>query len=575
MTTKNDNEAIRKYVEHLARDFEFFCQELWEDIGLPMLAEHQRQMSRWLQFGPRRRGIRAFRGASKTWVTLAYCIWRLFTNPNERVLLVSKSEKHSKDSLFMVRRWISQVQWLQHLAPDKRGGQRDSATKFDVGPSDNDRIPSFTAASIGGQIVGLRSTCVIGDDCETGENTLTLEQRDRLRHQVTEFDNIIIPGCDIIFLGTPHHPESLYDKLADSGYSFQSWPARYPTDGEDIPDLADDLVEAMNSGEVKPGDPVWGSRFTDQELLEREASEGRSTYAMQYMMLTHLGTGLDCPLKLKDFMVFPVMRDKAPMTIAWGTTNDRGGTTRLEEVTSYGLGTDGFYAPIFYDDDWANYTGTKMWIDPSGAGKDLTGYAIVSHLNGYLHVKAVGGLEGGYTNTTLEGLAMQARLHNVREIYCEDNFGQGMFLNLFQPVLARHFAPVEDDEYPEGWGATLEGYRVHGQKEIRIIQALEPVMIQHRCLLDPSVAENQELQAQLTRITRDRNCLRHDDMVESLAMCVKMWEDTMRSDPEIGAARRREQVMIDKVNSHYAAMGLSTLGKNRWFEHHTQKGPNG
>ena len=90
----------------------------------------------------------------------------------------------------------------------------------------------------------------------------------------------------------------------------------------------------MNSGEVKPGDPVWGSRFPAQELLEREASEGRSSYAMQYMMLTHLGTGLDCPLKLKDFMVFPVMRDKAPMTIAWGTTNDRCGTTRLEEVTS-------------------------------------------------------------------------------------------------------------------------------------------------------------------------------------------------------------------------------------------------
>ena len=558
---------LEKYVQRLATDFPFFAKELWDEIGLPPLADHQEQIARWLQDGPVRRGVRAFRGASKTWVTLGYCIWRLFRDPNERILLVSKSEKHSKDSLFMARRWIGQVSWLQHLAPDKRAGQRDSATKFDVGPAPNDRTPSFTAASITGQIVGSRATLVVGDDCETGENTLTLEQRDRLRHQVTEFENIIIPGHDIVFLGTPHHPESLYDKLAESGYVFQSWPSRIPGPSEKLDDLSVELQERIDAGTMNVGDPVWPNRFTTDELNLREASEGRSTFAMQYQMLTHLGQGLECPLQLQDFIVMSVQRDRAPMTVAWGKTNDRGGTTRLEEIQSLGFGTDGFYAPIFFDEDWGTYTGTKMWIDPSGRGADKTAFAIVSHLNGYLWVKAVGGLAGGFGAETLAGLAMQARLHNVREIYCESNFGQDMFIELFRPVLARHFASEGDSEYPEGWGASVEGVRVSGQKEVRIISAAEGPMNMHRVILDPSVAENQDLQRQLTRITRERNCLRHDDEVEALAMCIKQWEEVMSTDPGRGAARKKAQDMEDKVRSHYEAMGLSFGEKPRWFQH--------
>ena len=558
------NDQLEQYVQRLASDFEFFCTELWKSIDLPSLARHQKQMARWLQDGPRRRGIRAFRGASKTWVTLAYCAWRLFKNPNERVLLVSKSEKHSKDSLFMVRRWIGQVSFLQHLVPDRRSGQRDSATKFDVGPSDNDRVPSFTAASITGQITGTRGTVIISDDVETGVNTLTFEMRERLREQVKEFDNILIPGGDIIFLGTPWHLESLYDKLAESGYTFRSWPARYPGgDWDTVDDLEPELQDDLDQGDTECGDSIWPERFTDLELTEREASEGRSTFAMQYQMLTSLGDGLQYPLRLADFIVHPVNRDRAPLTIAWGKTNDRGGTTRIEDIPSLGFGMDGFYAPIMYSENWGEYTTTRMWIDPSGAGADSTGYAIIGYVNGYLWVKAVGGLEGGYSTPTLNGLANLAREHRVREIVCEDNWGQGMFLNLFQPILRQHFIESEDEK----WGATLEGFRVQGQKEVRIIQALEPVMNQKRLILDPEVAANQELQRQIVHLTRDRNCLRHDDEIEALAMCVKLFEVLMATDPKQGEMRRKEQEMLDEVNAHYAAMGLSTLGSNRWFEH--------
>ena len=116
---------IEKYVALLASDFPFFLEQLWQAVNLPALAPHQKQIGAWLQHGPRRRGVRAFRGAAKTWCTIGYCLWRLFKDPNERILLVSKSEKHSKDSLYMARKWIGTVPFLQHMVPDRAEGQRD------------------------------------------------------------------------------------------------------------------------------------------------------------------------------------------------------------------------------------------------------------------------------------------------------------------------------------------------------------------------------------------------------------------------------------------------------------------
>jgi hypothetical protein len=551
-------EQIEAFVTRLANDLPFFLDQLWRSVGLPPLAEHQRQMADWLQNGPRRRGVRAFRGAAKTWVTLGYCLWRLFRNKNDRILLVSKSERHSKDSLYMVRKWIGQVSFLQHMTPDRAAGQRDSALQFDVRQSDSDRTPSFTAASVTGQITGSRSTCIISDDVETNQSTLTLDSRTRLREEVKEYDNILIPGGDIIFLGTPHHEESLYDKLEESGYVFQSWPAQYPTVGNEPRDLAPGIKAALASGDASAGDSVWPERFSLDELIEREASEGRSTYAMQYLMLTHLGDDLRYPLKLSDVIVFPVQKEKAPLTIAWGTRNDHGGSTKMEELRSLGFGGDGYHAPIMFDKQWSYYTGTYMWIDPSGRGKDKTAYAIVSHLNGYLWVKAVGGWQGGYQKEVLEGLAYQAKIHDVRTVFVEENFGQGMFTALFEPILQAAFTEAGvSEEFPDGWKASLESVRVSGQKEIRLIGGLEPLFNQHRIVFHPDVAANEDLQRQITRITRDRNCLGHDDEVEALAMCCIQWQDVMNLDPDQSADRIRENFIKKQLGIHYAAYGLA------------------
>ena len=460
----------------------------------------------------------------------------------------------------MARKWIGQVPFLQHMVPDRIAGQRDSALNFDIRQAPSDRTPSFTAASITGQITGSRATLIISDDVETTQTTLTLDMRTRLREEVKEFDNILIPGGDVVFLGTNHHVESLYTKLAgDAGYAFRSWPAQYPGgDWPAPPDLAPELQEALDRGEVQPDDSVWPSRFEITELIDRQASEGRSTYGMQYAMLQTLGDELKYPLKLQDLIVFPVQRDQAPLTIAWGKRNDRGGSTRYEEIPSLGFAGDGFYSPIMFSDDWVEYSNTFAFIDPSGKGADKTAVAIVSHLNGFLYVKAVKGFMGGFERETLEGICLACREHRVGRIHVEDNFGSSMFTALLEPVLQGMFLePDEQAEHPDGWSSGLENVRVHGQKEVRIISCLEPLANSHRLVFHPDVAHNQDLQRQWTMLTRERNCLKHDDEIDALASCCSQFLDMMNMDPDVAANNRRAQYIEDALDEHYAAFSMT------------------
>ena len=76
-------------------------------------------------------------------------------------------------------------------------------------------------------------------------------------------------------------------------------------------------------------------------------------------------------------------------------------------------------------------------------------------------------------------------------------------------------------------------------------------------MFHPDVAANEDLQRQITRITRDRNCLGHDDEVEALAMCCIQWQDVMNLDPDQSADRIRENFIKKQLGIHYAAYGLA------------------
>ena len=109
---------------------------------------------------------------------------------------------------------------------------------------------------------------------------------------------------------------------------------------------------------------------------------------------------------------------------------------------------------------------------------------------------------------------------------------------MFSKLLSPHMYRI----YP----VTMEEIRHNTQKELRIIEALEPVMNQHRLVVDPKVIQDDYETAlknypadkareymlfyQLSRITKDRGALKHDDRLEAVAMAVRHFQDMLTVD---------------------------------------------
>lgn len=206
---------------------------------------------------------------------------------------------------------------------------------------------------------------------------------------------------------------------------------------------------------------------------------------------------------------------------------------------------------------WEPYHGAVMFIDPSGKGTDETTYCVTKMLHGQVFVRRWGGLLDGYTPATLETLARIAKEEGVNLVKVEENFGSGMFTALLSPVLNR-IHPCQ-----------IEEYRVTGQKEVRIIQKLEPALSSHRVVVDRSLvvaslkgdtSSVYDGFYQLTRLTRDRGSLKHDDRIEILSEAVAHWQDQLRVDQDRAEKLAKDRAMDAEVRRMQAAAGISLRG---------------
>ncbi len=550
--------------EHPLKDFRNFLYIVWQHLNLPEPTKVQYDIADYLQHSPKRSIIQAFRGVGKSYVTSAYVVWRLLLNPDLKIMVVSASKERADAFSMFTQRLIMEIPLLNHLVPDK--DQLWSRIAFNVQGAKASHSPSVKSVGITGQITGSRADLIIADDIEVPNNSQTQQMREKLVTLVTEFDAVIKPldSSRIIYLGTPQTEESLYDVLQDKGYVTRIWPSRYPKEdqknryGDRIaPSLLKELEENPKL-EWFPTDP---KRFDEDELVERELSYGRSGYALQFQLDTSLSDADRHPLKLKDLVVMSVDRDKAPEKPIHGSMSH----LEVKDVPNLGMRGDRFYEPFKLDGDWVEYSGSVMAIDPSGRGSDETSYAVLKMLNGYLYCPDAGGVEGGYSKPTLESLVDIAKKHKVNYVLIESNFGDGMFSELIKPYFSR--------EYP----VTLEEVRHSKQKELRIIDTLEPIMNQHRLIVDrevirkdydsiqkypQDVAQRYSLFYQMTRITKDRGALAHDDRLDVLAMAVAYWVEQMAADADEQIRERRSELMDKEIEKFLGNLNTSQLAQS-------------
>lgn len=535
-------------IEKARKHFWAFVYIVWKSIGLPNPTPIQVDIAQYLQNPPSDRVIiQGFRGVAKSFLTCAYAVWRLWQDRDLKVLIISASRDRADDNARFIKSIIRTLPFLADMKADKT--QLDTQNIFNVGGAQADISPSVKSVGITGQITGTRADLLISDDVEVPKNSGTQLQRDKLSEAVKEYDAILKPGGQIIYLGTPQNEASLYNVLQRRGYSTRIWPVLYPENEAELESYGDSLAPFIADKYRSDPDKYKGTstdpqRFDDIEIEKRRLSYGRAGFALQFLLNTNLSDFEKYPLKVSDLIIDSL--DPHETSIKWSWAN--GPQQRLQDIPCVAMKGDMYYAPLSRSPETQPYTGTVMAIDPAGRGSDESAYAVMKALNGYLFLMEVGGFTEGYSDLTLTQMAQLAKFWEVNEIIVEANFGDGMFTKIMTPIFTKiHPCTITEVKHTK-------------QKELRIIDTLEPILMRHKLIVNQSVIESDyrryesgqaySLIYQMTRICRDKNAIAHDDRLDAVTMAAAYWLSVMDTDgdnKEEEGARSFEDMVLEGV----------------------------
>lgn len=510
----------------------FVCSEVQSDIGNYMVN------------GPKYRMVQAQRGQAKTTIAAVYAVYRIIHDPTTRVLIISAGDTQATEIANWVIQIINNMDELACLRPDRNNGDRSSVEAYDVhyslkGP---EKSPSVACIGITANSQGKRADLLIADDIESAKNSQTKVQQDRLQHLTLDFTSMCSTG-DIIYLGTPQSIDSIYNSLPGRGYDIRIWPGRYPTEAE-LPGYATYLAPLItkrikNDPSLQDGGGPTGERgkpidctlLGEDILTKKEIDQGPAYFQLQHMLSTTLSDSARFPLKLGNIRFLAFDRDsrRVPMTLNFARTDQ----TRIQ------LGTDFPTKELMYRvhsaEDFGEFKHGHMYVDPSGGGAngDELAYAITGFLAGRVVLYAHGGMPGGIEDAQLDWLTGIAKKWKPSHISVEKNFGNGAFSAVWQPrLLKEHRCGIEDV-----WES--------GQKELRIIDTLEPIIssgkfVVHEDLLTEDWRQCQKYPGdvratysmfwQLSRLTRAPKSLIHDDRLDAVAGSARYWVGALAQD---------------------------------------------
>jgi hypothetical protein len=245
------------------------------------------------------------------------------------------------------------------------------------------------------------------------------------------------------------------------------------------------------------------------------------------MLDTSLSDAEKFPLKMADLVVTSVNPTEGPDNVIW-CSDPR---NILKDLPTVGLPGDYFYSPMQLQGEWTPYTETICSVDPSGRGSDETAACYISQKNGFLYLHEVRAYRDGYSDSTLLDILKGCKKYNATTLVVETNFGDGIVSELFKKHIQQTKQRILIDEV-----------RANVRKEDRIIDALEPVLNQHRLIVDRGVVEwdyssNQDsapesrllymLFYQMSRMCREKYAVKHDDRLDCLAQGVKYFTDSL------------------------------------------------
>ena len=194
----------------------------------------------------------------------------------------------------------------------------------------------------------------------------------------------------------------------------------------------------------------------------------------------------------------------------------------------------------------------------------------LSQRNGLIYLHEMSAYRDGYSDSTLLDILRRCRTYGVTSLVIETNFGDGIVGELFK----KHLINTKQHIH-------IEEVRANVRKEDRIIDSLEPVLNQHRLIVDRGVidwdyASNKDSPAeerllymlfyQMSRMCREKRAVKHDDRLDCLAQGVKYFTDALSiSAQDQIVARKREEwnnMLAEFLDDPEASANHMVLGMN-------------
>jgi len=157
---------------------------------------------------PHRGVLNAFRHSGKSTVVGIFAACVLYHKPETRILILSAESGLASRMVFHIKNILENHPWCTEILPDvkKEWGTHKITIKRPIGI----REPSVICQGISGNITGLRSDLIICDDVEVPNTCNTQQKRNNLRERLRELDFILSPHGAIIYIGTPHTKDTIY-----------------------------------------------------------------------------------------------------------------------------------------------------------------------------------------------------------------------------------------------------------------------------------------------------------------------------------------------------------------------------
>lgn len=460
----------RGHLLKLATSFPYFVESAGAYLGFDVPDLHV-DMAEAFASGYEYVGISAFRNSAKSYLAELYAGWRLFLNPSLWILVVSGESSRAEQFSSSVGGLLSQVPWLQHLAPSK------PSKSFNVRGIAHGEWPSLTSRTSRGNLRGPRADLVILDDPIGTRDKDSPAVREKVNSSLHEIPLILNPAgrqflkagvevpdyaktrCLCLFTPTDTQPNDFYQKSESSFFDrFKVY--RFPA-------ILD--AEYDENGLVTTGTSAWPERWPIEALIEEQN---------------------------RNPFVFKVERqvDNTPQEDERSLI--RFGKIPQREATPKSL---------------------VCFVDPSG-GSDEYAYSIGGLDRGKedssIHIKRVGGWRGLPPDEAGRELLDVLHEEGVTRLYVEENFPVSSGLRRMATERKQALA--------------VETFKSSKRKESRLKERLPTILNSGAVSFDPAILSDDETVRQLRGLRATPGLPPQDDRLDAIEFLVSHFEPHAR-----------------------------------------------